>query len=181
VIRDLLRRPPPVADIPWVTSSAEGAVAVRTPAVCAIALLACGPAAADEPKRFVERTPYPRIPDAHTHANAGTDCGLRKHARPGIEKHEMGGYVGGSGLVRGEGRGPCEGTFGWDYVGFGRRPGRIFLGFLYDQPRQTLFYPKYNADKPKVKDVVAAAPIKRAVKEAKLEKHEGGGHNGEGH
>jgi hypothetical protein len=162
--------------------------AVRIDIIYLLVVTACAtsaePLIAEDKKRFVERLPYPFIPDQHSHQSAGTCVSVHKWAIPGIGKHEAGGYVGGSGLIRGTAPGTVaghfDGTFGWDYVGFGKRPGRVFLGFLYDRPHQTLFYPKYYADR-KIKDVIAAQPFKRAVREAKIEKHEAGeGHHGHG-
>lgn len=143
--------------------------------VAAVLLSALGgTASAEERERFAERTTPFLIPARHTAEGTGTAIG--KHAVGGISRYESGGYVGGGKLVRGEGRGVTDGVFGWDYTGFGRRPGRVFLGWLNDSPKQGTFLPKYNTDGPRVTDVVALQPFKKAVREAKAEKHGGGEH-----
>ena len=48
----------------------------------------------------------------------------RSIRRASIEKHEGPGIIGGSRLIKGDAAGPYDGTFGWDYQGFGWHPGR---------------------------------------------------------
>jgi len=154
---------------------------VRIYLVLPVAVVACCvPAVAADPDRFVERTPLPKHPPDHTPERAGLICPVARYAVPGVSRYEAGGYVGGGALFRGGGRGPCDGTFGWDYVGFGWRPGRVFLGWLNDRPGQSALARKYATDGPRVPDVIAAQPVRRAVKEAKAEKHEAhGAHDGD--
>ncbi|QEL16955.1 hypothetical protein [Limnoglobus roseus] len=149
--------------------------------IAAMFLVALGGSAfAEEKEPFPARTTPFLIPAVHTHEALGTAKPLGRFATAGIERNESGGYIGGSKLVRGEGRGVQDGTFGWDYTGFGRRPGRFFLGWYNDSPKQSAFLPKYNSEGPRVTDVVALQPYKKAVREAKAEKHGGGGEEGGG-
>ncbi len=150
---------------------------MRTLAAVLLSVLV-GEAYAEEREPFASRTTPFLIPAVHTHERAGTVNPISKHAVAGKSSHESGGYVGGGKLVHGEGRSVQDGTFGWDYTGFGRRPGRYFLGWFNDSPKQPAFLPKYSAEGPRVNDVVALMPFKKAVREAKAEKHGGG--EGEG-
>ena len=53
--------------------------------------------------------------------------------------------------------------------------GRFFLGWFNDSPKQGApALPRYNSDGPRVTDVFALQPYKKAVREAKAEKHGGG-------
>lgn len=148
---------------------------MRTLALVAVLSAVGGVCSAEEREPFPARTTAFLIPAQHTHEATRTVNPVGKHAVPGIERHETGGYVGGGKLVHGEGRGPTDGTFGWDYVGLGRRPGRVFLGWFNNDStkRQGTFLPKYNSDGPRVTDVVALQPWKKAIREAKAEKHGG--------
>ena len=138
-------------------------------------------AAANDPERenrYAERAPLPKRPGDHTPERAGTVDVVSARAKPTLTSHYTTGYVGGGGLARSNPRSTgcvTDGTFGWDYTLFSRRPGRIFLGFLGNKPHQPTFQPKYNTDGPEVEDVVAKQPFKKAVKEAIAEK-KGGGH-----
>lgn len=115
------------------------------------------------------------IPAPHTHERAGTVKPYSRLATGSISSHESGGYVGGGRLVGGEGRGVADGTFGTDYTFFGRRPGRIFLGWYNDSNKyQSPILPRYNAEGRRVTDVLALQPFKKAVREAKHEKQTGG-------
>lgn len=143
------------------------------------AILICsilnGVAAAEEKEPFAARTTTFVIPPRHTAEGTGTTKPLSRLATGGISPHESGGYIGGGKLVRGEGRGVAEGVYGWDYTFFGRRPGRIFLGWHNDSTRhQTPILPRYAAEGPRVTDVFALQPFKKAVREAKHEKQTGG-------
>jgi len=104
----------------------------------------------------------------HTQQRAGhADC-VAWWARPGVGPKQAGGYVGGGCLFRGGPRGPEDGTWGWDYVGKGKYPGRIFLGWCACGVRKPSG--PYKTDGPEVVDVFAIKPIKRAV-----ERHHAGG------
>ncbi len=129
-------------------------------------------ATAEEKPPFASRTTQFLTTPQHTHEAKGGSDRISRYAIPSVESHEAGGYIGGGRVFRGSAGGPNEGTFGYDYVGFGRRPGRIFLGFFGESAKQQGLLPKYNADGPRVKDLVAAQPFRRAVKEAKAENAE---------
>lgn len=140
---------------------------------------------AEEPQRHAERTPYPKIPIVQSMERAGNPTCVAWWAKPSIGNHEAGGYVGG-GSIKGNkpfsktegGLGPIQcGTFGWDYVGFCDRTGRIFLGNSPEKHKETCFYRGYRTDGPEVKDVFAIRPIRKAVLECKEEnpKHNHGG------
>lgn len=134
---------------------------------------------------LASRTTPPIITPVHSMARAGNPQHVAKWAIPGVTPHECGGYVGGGSLLKGRAPyapGPIDGTFGWDYVGFGRRPGRIFLGFFGPNKYADPFYPKYEANGPRLPDPIADAPFRKAVIEAKDEHgplHGGGGHGKE--
>jgi hypothetical protein len=140
---------------------------------CVVSLVVA-PAWAEEKEPFPARTTQMTHNMQHTHERAGTVKQFSKFAIGGIGSHEAGGYIGGGKLVHGEGKGPLDGTFGWDYVGLGRRPGRIFLGWFHDSPKQGEFLPRYNTEGPRVKDFVAAQPYKKAIREARTEHKSGG-------
>lgn len=149
---------------------------MRTLAAFALVTAACGSSVAEEKEPFAARTTMFHIPARHTPEGTGTVKPYSRLATAGVTRFETGGYVGGGKLVRGDGPGVQDGTYGWDYVGFGRRPGRIFLGYFHDAPsHQMPFLPKYNAEGRRVTDVVALMPVKKAVREAKHEKKTGGG------
>jgi hypothetical protein len=87
----------------------------------------------------------------HTAERAGTTTPAH-FATPSVSCKEAGGWIGGNRLVHstpGTAITPNPGVFGWDYVGHGKFPNRIFLGFGPDKPRQQPFQPKYNTDKPR--------------------------------
>jgi hypothetical protein len=99
--------------------------------------------AGDEP--FAARLGPPKCRE-HTHERAGTDR-TAQHAMPSVSDKEAGGYVGGNRVrTAAAGCSPYTGVFGWDYVGHGRFPNRIFLGFGPDKPLQQPFQPKYDTD-----------------------------------
>jgi hypothetical protein len=154
-----------------------------------LALPAIPVAAGEHPRleRFVQRTPMPARPVEQTMATAGYPQQVSKHAIPSITRFDGPGYIGGSELchpfARGEGAatGPTQtGTYGTDFIGFRQRPGRVFLAGA-DDP--TLGYPfarKYRTDGPRITDVFALRPVRKAVLEAKEDKEERK-HGGEGH
>src|SRR5262249_2432046 len=99
--------------------------------------------AGDEP--FAARVGPPRCRE-HTHERAGTDRGAQ-HATPSVADKEAGGSVGGNRLrAAAAGCSPYTGVFGWDYVGHGRLPNRIFLAFGPDKAHQQPFQPKYDTE-----------------------------------
>lgn len=98
----------------------------------------------------------------HTHERAGYPRCIAWYATPSWERKECGGLVGGGCLRRGTGAGPYDGTWGWDYVGHGWRPNRIFLGWCADCVKQPKPGP-YKVDGPHVPDVFAVKPVKRAI------------------
>ena len=104
----------------------------------------------------------------HTHQRAGYPTCTAWWAVPGGACNECGGLIGGGCLRRGTGAGPYDGTWGWDYVGCGWRPNRIFLGWCPDCARQAKPGP-YNVDGPHVTDVFAIKPVKRAIEKKKQE------------
>jgi hypothetical protein len=95
----------------------------------------------------------PNLPTpAHTHERAGTATPAR-YAAPSIQKHD------GFGLVNGM-------TFGSDFLGFGRRPGRIFPGLWPSKSAPVA--DRYRSDGPiSVPDPVGSKPLRKAVAEAK--------------
>lgn len=92
----------------------------------------------------------------HTHSRAGNPLSIAPWAKPAVTCRYLGGYVGGGCLRHGEGRDlERDGTWGLDYVGRGRWPQRIFLGWCHDRCKQ----PKngtYQTDGRHVPDVLAA-------------------------
>jgi len=98
----------------------------------------------------------------HTQCRAGNADQVTWHAVPGLSMKASGGWVGGGRLCQGVGRTSCEGTWGWDYIGKGWYPGRVFLHWSPSCARQ----PKagrYKVDGPEVPDIFAVKPIKRAI------------------
>lgn len=140
--------------------------------------------------RFVERTPYPiRWPVENTMERAGNPQRVARWAVPGVTRYEAGGYVGGGSLrgnaVAAKGHfvapGPtATGTFGWDFAGYGVRPGRVFLARSPDPSAGTEFARKYRSEGPYVLDVFALRPFRKAILEAKehAEEREHGGEKG---
>jgi hypothetical protein len=142
-------------------------------AVAAVGLVAGAGRADDDP---THRWPSTAV---HTFERAGNPQSVAPWAIWGRTSHEGGGYVGGGRLAlfprKPDGRQPeTDGTWGWDFVGFGRRPGRVFLDWWHERPQQPL-PGKYNTDGPYPEDVVAKKPVKTLYDLIK-----GGGHGGEG-
>jgi hypothetical protein len=103
--------------------------------------------AGDDSDPFAARTGPPRCRE-HTLERAGV-TGTARFATPSISPKEAGGWVGGNRLSHGTPATACApnpGVFGWDYVGHGWYPGRIFLGYGPDKTRQQNFQAKYNTD-----------------------------------
>ncbi len=149
-------------------------------------LLSAGSGAAQE--RFAERTFLPRKPPEHTQERAGNPASVAWWAQPGVGPHEAGGYIGG-GRLRGNaplsksagGLGPTEtGTLGWDFVGFGRRPGRVFLGASPEGGKDRDYARGYRTDGTHhIPDVFAVRPIRKAVLESKEDNGEHKAHGKE--
>ena len=98
----------------------------------------------------------------HTQQRAGNPQCNALWAVPSRSAKECGGLVGGGCLRGGVGAGPNDGTWGWDYIGCGWRPNRIFLGWCADCVSQRK-PGTYKTDGPNVPDVFSVKPIKRAV------------------
>lgn len=138
--------------------------------------------------RFVERTPLPRVPPPNTLARAGNSNEIAPWAIPGVTSHEAGGYIGGGSLVhnnrplaKGVGStagAPGDGTFALDFVGFGHRPGRVFLAPSPDPSADVAIADNYKTDTHYPKDVFNIRPLRKAVVEKREEAHERreGGH-----
>ncbi len=99
----------------------------------------------------------------HTQARAGNANVVAPWARPALTAKESPGYVGGGKLFGGEARGPIDGTFGYDYVGHGWKPGRVFLSYhpnLGGKPTGP-----YRTDGPRVFDIFSIRPVRKALHE----------------
>jgi hypothetical protein len=119
-------------------------------------VLTTGVAVAADP--IPARTPADLIPRSHTHERAGT-TGTAQYLQTGIGRFDGFGYVNGS-------------TFGSDFVGFGRRPGRLFPGLWPNGRFGKSFSDKYATDGPiHVPDPIAAKPFRKAVIEARSGSH----------
>jgi len=103
-------------------------------------------------------------PQDHTMERAGQPRQLSHFAKPGIEKHEGPGLIGGGKLIHGDGPVAYDGTFGWDYQGLGWRPGRVFLGWAHDRKHQPKMGP-YRTDTHKVPDVVTLHPVRKVLEQ----------------
>lgn len=120
-------------------------------------------------------------PSPEDYERAGYPLATSKFAIVDRNPHYTGNYVGGGALCRGDGRYvPQDGTWGYDYIGKGWYPGRIFLGWYHDRPLQPQFG-KYESFGPHVTDIFAAQPLRRPIIEHFKENREGGEHGGEGH
>lgn len=142
--------------------------------------LACGAgfAAAAEPDP--DRTHRYPSTAVNTLERAGNPQEVSRLAAPGRTAAYSVGWVGG-GLPtlfpsRRDGRDLAnDGTWGSDYTLFGRRPGRIFLGWAHDRTRQPQPGP-YKIDGPHVPDPLAKHPVQKLLKgrEEKEKGEEGG-------
>jgi hypothetical protein len=99
----------------------------------------------------------------HTHERAGYPQCVAWYAIPGRTAKDTVGYVGGGCLpiFRGEGRCPSDGIFGWDYVGCGWYPGRVFLSWCHCA--KTPLPGPYKTDGPHVPDVFSVHPLRHAA------------------
>jgi hypothetical protein len=136
------------------------------------------------------RTPYFRYPADHTMERAGYPQSVRPHAIPSVTRFDNAGYVGGVTLKHNNllGRGPGSavgpvytGVFATDYTGFRQHMGRVFLAASNDPSKGRYFYRGYWAEGPRVTDVFAIRPLRKAVLEAKHDAEHGGGHGDAGH
>lgn len=124
------------------------------------------------------RTPAPLWPAPHTMERAGYSLEVRQRAIPSVTCYEKGGYVGGTRLFHNNkpfARGPIsgagpqqEGTYAIDFGGFRQRLGRVFLAPSNDPSRGYPINWNYIAEGPRVTDIFAIRPFRKAV----LEKHE---------
>ena len=140
--------------------------------------------------RVVERTPLPRVAPPNTLERAGNSNCIAPWAIPGVTSHEAGGYIGGGSLIHNnrplaKGIGstagaPGDGTFGLDFVGFGHRPGRVFLAPSPDPSAGVAIADNYKTDAHYPKDVFNIRPLRKAVVEKREDAHERR-HGGEGH
>jgi hypothetical protein len=106
--------------------------------------------------------PAPCSGPEHTQQQAGYAQCVAWYAVPVRSPKDGTGYVGGGCQGRkGEPRRPDEGVFGWDYVGCGRYPGRVFLNWCHchKQPPPG----PYRTDGPHVPDIFSLHPLQRAA------------------
>lgn len=172
----------------------------RSHALAGFALLTLSPAARGEDvgytrlERFAMRAPQPRVPAEHSAARAGFPLCVKPHAVPSVTRFDYAGYVGGASLrnnhlaARGPGSatGPIyDGTFATDFGGFRAHLGRVFLASSCDPARGSSIHARYRADGPRIVDVFALRPIRKAVLEqredAEERQHGGEAHSAEGH
>ncbi len=150
--------------------------------------LAC---ADDRPllQRIAERTPAPRTPVEHTAQRAGFPLSVHNHAVPSVTRFDYGGYIGGATVknnnlfARGPGSatGPVQdGVFGTDYAGVRSNLGRLFLAPSDDPSRGRDFARGYSPEGPRVTDVFALRPFRKAVLETRADR-EKRTHAAEGH
>ena len=127
---------------------------------------------------------------------AGYPLSVKPHAIPSVTRFDHGGYVGGGSLFGnslrasgpGSALGPTQtGTYGTDFGGFAAHLGRVFLAPSADPSRGHPAYLAYRTDGPRIVDVFALRPLRKAVLEQREGVHElkygkeGGHGGGEGH
>jgi hypothetical protein len=140
-----------------------GGSAVRAPVLAFILAFGGWSACqADDGYRLFRRPQTESGPEGHTNERSGNPQNTSCLAIPGIEKHEGPGLIGGSRLIHGDGPQRYDGTFGWDYQGFGWHPGRVFLGWSHDRQHQPKLGP-YKTDTHNVPDPVSLHPIRRLL------------------
>jgi hypothetical protein len=99
----------------------------------------------------------------HTMHRAGYPRQVAWWAVPGRTGKVTGGQVGGGALRGGLPPGPGDGTWGYDYVGHGRWPHRVFLGWAPAERERPGIGPYATEGGPHVPDVFAIKPVKRAL------------------
>ncbi len=128
-------------------------------------------------QRWAERAPLPHVNIEHTMDRAGYPQSVSRYSTSSITRFDNGGYIGGASLrnnnvlARGPGSaiGPVyDGTYGTDYTGLQQRMGRVFLAPSDDPSRGHPIYLAYRSEGPRVKDIFAGRPFRKAV----LEKRE---------
>jgi hypothetical protein len=114
-----------------------------------------------------QRPPAPSTagPQDHTFERAGMPQNISRLAVSSVGKHEGPGYVGGGRLIHGDSRGPTDGTFAFDYEGFGWLPGRVFLGWVHD--RKEPGPGTYRTDTYRIPDPFSLHPVRRIVQDIK--------------
>ena len=139
--------------------------------VCVGVACVAGTARAEEPD--ADRTHRFPSKAVHTFERAGQPLAVHKWAVPSRSPYRGGGWVGGGRLAifprQPDGRHPTlDGTWGWDHVGFGRKPGRVFLDFWHGRPHDPALG-TYRTDGPHIPDVVAIKPLKKLTEAGKAE------------
>jgi hypothetical protein len=163
------------------------------PVATLVALSSTTALAGDHPllQRIAERAPLPRTPVEHSAQRAGYPQSVKPHSVPSVTRFDYGGYVGGGQLLHnnllargpGSATGPIhDGTFGTDFGGFRGHLGRVFLAPSDDPSRGPAIARNYRTDGPRVTDVFALRPLRKAILEKReaVEEH-GHGHHGHGH
>ena len=142
--------------------------------------------------RFVQRAPLPRIPPVHSAEQAGYPMSVSRLAVPSVTRFDQAGYVGGGSvrnnnlLARGPGSatGPLyAGTFATDYGGLRGHLGRVFLAPSDHPGRGIPISWNYRAEGPRVTDIFALRPFRKAVLEKRedAEDHHGSEKKAGGH
>jgi len=112
-------------------------------------------------------------PPVHTAERAGYPKEVSRFAHFANSPTYEGGWIGGgSSLGRGRGRTVQEGTWGWDYVGPGWYPGRVFTNWTLNGSN----HQKGGTYKTDTKDVIDVFAIKKPEREEGGK--EGGGEEG---
>ncbi len=132
-------------------------------------LALAGPAVAEEPD--ADRTHRFPSPAVHSFERAGQPQAVSRWAVPGRSPSHAGGWVGGGRLAiwprTPDGRAPAtDGTFGYDYVGLGRRPGRVFLDWWHARPHEPSAAP-YSTDAAHYFDPLTVRPVKKLAEAGK--------------
>ena len=109
---------------------------------------------------------------------AGNARNIAPWAVPSVTRFDAGGYIGG-GSLRGNtamATGQItEGTYGTDFTGFRMRMGRVFLAPSADPSAGASIARNYRTDGPRVPDVFAIRPFRKAILEKKEDIAERGG------
>ncbi len=148
---------------------------MRVRAAVGVTLLLCGTATAEEPD--TDRTHRFPSTAVHTHERAGNPQAVSRWAVASRSSNHAGGAVGGGKpswfASRRDGDiAPTEGTWGWDFVGLGRRPGRVFLGWWQGRPHEPAAAP-YRTDAAHYFDPLTVRPLKKLAEVGKPAEGEG--------